>query len=312
MLDRKFLYAIATFHTGSFTAAAKRVGVSQPAITKGVSELERQLGFAIFNRTGRGVMLTEQGRAFIEPAARLLNEAQELLRGSLAGTDPYSDTLRIGICPASIEWFFIKPLLTLMSRHPSIRLDIISSSYERIVQRLRSAEIDIALGYDAAFNDQPDFRRDPLLPIEAGFFVRKNHPLLCCDKISINEFSKYDMIIPSDSPPYSHIFREIYERAEVDAKTKMHFIDYFPLASRLVANSDAMGIVSRRFAETATFQSIFIYIPFGAASAVPATPAIPLCIATRRRWNHRPAVRAFIKACRELMLAPDHDLHLPD
>jgi DNA-binding transcriptional LysR family regulator len=59
--------------------------VTQSAITKSVADLESELGYAIFDRTARGVILTEDGRRFIERAARLRDEAQDLVRGAIRG-----------------------------------------------------------------------------------------------------------------------------------------------------------------------------------------------------------------------------------
>ena len=78
-MDR--LAAMETFvrvvETGSFSGAAKAVGVTQSAVTKSVADLEQQVGFAIFNRTSRGVAMTPEGRDFIDRAARLLADALE-------------------------------------------------------------------------------------------------------------------------------------------------------------------------------------------------------------------------------------------
>ena len=56
MLDRRLLYVVATAKYGSFTAAAEKVGVTQSAITKSIGDLERQIGYLLFNRTARGVI----------------------------------------------------------------------------------------------------------------------------------------------------------------------------------------------------------------------------------------------------------------
>src|SRR5580658_2476137 len=99
MLDQRFNHLVAVARCGSFTAAAQAIGVTQSAVTKGVADLERQLGFAVFHRTARGALLTEKGSDFVERAARLLDDARELLDGSSSPNDPYTGTLRIGVSP---------------------------------------------------------------------------------------------------------------------------------------------------------------------------------------------------------------------
>lgn len=294
MIDRRLQYVVSTARFGSFTAAAGRVGVTQSAITKSVADLERQLGYSIFNRTARGVLLTEEGRTFVERAARLLDETQDLLRGASVGSDPYAGVLRIGVCPASLEWILAEPFSTLLARHPKIRLDIVSGSFDRAVQQLRAGAIDVAFGYEAAFEEQPDFRREPLPPMPTTFFVRHGHPILACNEVTIAELAKYDLISPSGSAPYDYFWRQIYEESGVDAHEKLHIIDYFPIVARLVYETDAISLVSIHYTNTRTFKSRFACVPF-----LESRPLDPLCCATRLRWSPRPAVRAFIKACRE-------------
>jgi DNA-binding transcriptional LysR family regulator len=294
MVDRRLLYIVSTARHGSFTAAAERVGVTQSAITKSVAELERELGYSIFNRTARGVFLTDEGRAFVERAARILEDTRELFRGLSTGSDPYEGVLRIGVAPASLEWLLVEPLATLMARHPSIRLDITGGSFDKIVQQLRASALDVAIGYAAAFETQPDFRRDPLPPLQTTFFVRHGHPILECGEVTMAQIAKYDLISPSGSPPYDIVWRRIYEEAEVEPHGRLHIVDYFPIVDRLVRNSDAISLASLQYAQTRIFQSRFACVP----CVEPLQPA-PLCCATRLRWSPRPAVRAFIQTCRE-------------
>lgn len=296
MIDRRLLYVVSTARYGSFTAAAERVGVTQSAITKSVAELERNLGYSVFNRTARGVFLTEEGRPFVERAARVLEDAQDLFRSGPAASDCYAGTLRIGVCPASLEWALVEPLSTLTARHPSIRLNVAGGGFDRIVQQLRSGAIDVALGYDVAFESQPDFRRDAVASLRTAFFVRQGHPILDCGTVTTAEIAKYDLVSPSGSPPYDMAWRRIYEEAGFNARDRLHIVDYFPIVARLVRNSDAIGLISIQSTHARSFTSRFSCVPY-----LESFPPSSLCCATRLRWGPRPAVRAFIQACRERM-----------
>lgn len=298
MIDRRLQYVVSTARFGSFTAAAEHVGVTQSAITKSVADLEQQLGYSLFNRNARGVLLTDEGRAFVERAARLLDETRELLGGATPGSDPYAGVLRIGVCPASLEWLLLEPLSTLSARHPKIRFDIVGSGFDRVVQLLRAGAIDVALGYDAAFEGQPDFRREQLPPVPTTLFVKHGHPLLSCLEVTTAELAKYDLIIPSGTAPYDHYWRQIYEEAGVNAHEKLYIIDFFPIVSMLVSRTEAVGVVSIDYTNTRTFQRRFVAVPF-----IESRHSSPLCCATRLRWPPRPAVRVFVNACRESLPA---------
>ncbi len=292
MLDRRLQYVVSTARYGSFTAAAEQVGVTQSAITKSVADLEQQLGYAIFNRSGRGVLLTEEGRSFVERATRLLSETEDLLRGTTPGSDPYAGRLRIGVCPSSLEWVLLEPLLALLARHPKIRFEVVCGTFDRVVQHLRAGAVDVAIGYEAAFEGQPDFKRTVLPSLPTTLFVRHGHPLLSCSQITRAELAKYDLVIPSGSAPLDYFWRQIYEDAGVDANEKLYVIDFFPIVTRLVSQTDAIGIVSIQYTHTRTFKKQFDAVPF-----LDSTSAhMSMCCATRSRWPPRPAVRAFIRA----------------
>ena len=299
MFDRRLTHVVAVAEHGSFTAAAGNVGVTQSAVTKSISDLERELGYTIFHRTARGVMLTEEGRFFVERAARLLAEAKDLLRGVTADHDPYAGVLRIGVCPASIEWLLAQPLSLLLSRYPSIRLEVTGGTFERVVQQLRAGVIDVAFGFDAAFSEQPDFRRDPLPPLRTTLFVRLEHPIANLPTVTNADLALYEFILPSESRPYGAFFRNIYESQGIAAQTRMHFIDSFPIVQRLVTSTNSIGTAAVSYTDTLSFKRYFARVPF-----LEAFPSSPLCSAVRTRWETRPAVRAFIMACRERMSVP--------
>jgi DNA-binding transcriptional LysR family regulator len=294
VLDRRFIHVVTTARCGSFTAAAERVGLTQSGVTKSVADLERQVGFVIFTRTPHGVILTEEGRRFVERASRLIDEAQDLLKGAFTGSDPYAVALRIGVCPASIDWLLVEPVSLLKARHPGLRLEISAASFDRTVEKLRTGALDVAFGFEAAFQGEPDFHCNELPGMRTELFVRRDHPILGCPQVTFAELAKYEMISPSDSRPYDRFMREIYEKSQVDAQTKIHFIDSFPIVARLVARTDAIGFVSVAYTRTEVFRRRYARVPF-----LEYRPVSPLCCATRLRFAPRPAVRAFIKACHE-------------
>ena len=299
MLDSRLNYVVTVARIGSFTAASQAVGVTQSAITKSIADLEKEIGFSIFYRTSRGVILTENGREFIDRAARLLEDARDLYKRGSERQDPFAGTLRIGVGPASLEWRLVEPLAELLKRHPGVRYDISSSNFESVVQQLRSGRIDVAVGFDAAFSEWSDLRRIPMGELKSTLFVRKGHPLLAKPEPGLEDLADYDFVSPSDSRPYGESIRHLYEARGVDWQSRLHRADYFPIVRRLVAMSDAIGVVAVSYAQSEEFRSRFVPL-----IGLEPWPAAPLCCAHRARWEPKPAVRAFISTIRK-SLPPD-------
>lgn len=299
MIDRRLIHAISTARYGSFTAAANRIGVTQSAITKSIADLELELGYSIFNRTARGALLTDEGRSFIDRAAHLVEETEDLLHGKTGDIDQFSGVLRIGVCPASLAWILEEPLSRLINRHPGIRLHMVSGNYDLILQQLRAGAVDVALGYEASLYDQPDLMREPLPPLESVFFVRRDHPILSCAKITKTEFSRYDLILPSVPFFYSLIWSRINDDAELDMRDRLHIIDFFPIVSRLVREGDYISVTSVRRLGEPSFTRHFVPLSF----AGPLQPS-PISCAVRARTGLRPAVQSFIECCKAGLVTP--------
>lgn len=288
MLDPRLRHVVAVAREGSFTAAAAAVGVSQPAVTKSIADLEREVGYAIFYRTAGGAVPTEEGRTFIERTIRVLDDVRELLRTPLKYSDPYAGTLRIGVCPAPLEWQLVETLDALLHQHPSIRLDVSGGSFERVVHQLHNNAIDIAVGFDEAFAGWPELARKPIGALQSTLFVRKAHPLLQ-RQVSLDALAEFDFLSPSESKPYGDAIRKIYDHVGVSWQKKVHVMDYFPATARLVKHSDAIAMVNRAYARSESFLRSFATLEHP-----DFFPPSPLCCAFRARREPTPASRAFI------------------
>ena len=295
MLDPRLNHVVAVSRFGSFTLAAQSVGVTQSAVTRSIADLERRLGYSLFHRTARGALLTEKGREFVERATRLLHDAHELLDGQRGEGDPFAGALRIGVCPASLEWQLIKPIGRFQKRHPQIRFEITGASFERMIQQLRSGTVDVALGFDEAFREWPDVRRMPIGELRTSLFVRNGHPILAKEKVTISDLSEYGLVSPSDSRPYGAILRGLSESGGERRGGWLHIVDYFPVVREIVLNSDAIGVMSASYAASYHFERRFT-----ALTLDPFSP-IPMCCSIRTRWEPTLALKSFISTVRQAL-----------
>ena len=291
-MDTRLTHVAAVARAGSFTAAAGIAGVTQSAITRSIADLEREIGYSIFERTSRGAILTEKGRDFAERAQRLVEDTRDLLQRPRESGDIYAGTLRIGVCPASLEFLLIEPLAQLLKKHPSIRLDVAGGTFQRTVQLLRSGGVDIAVGFEAAFAEWPDLRCQRIFNDGRGIlFVRRGHPILEARRPTLKTLAKHAFVSPSDSRPYGAVIRALYEDQGIDWHKRIHVVDFFPLVKEIVATTDAIGVIMSGIAErSASFRSRFVTLDTINLFPEPS----PMCSAIRTRWEVRPAARALV------------------
>lgn len=133
---------VATAQTGSFTEAARRLGISNRLTSKYVAELESRVGARLLQRTTRKVGLTPTGQNLLQRAPALLDELDDMLGAVSAETKGLTGLLRIS-APVSFGEIYIKDLLSRFSAlHPELAFDL----------RLSDAYIDLATnGIDLAF-----------------------------------------------------------------------------------------------------------------------------------------------------------------
>jgi DNA-binding transcriptional LysR family regulator len=126
-MDR--LSAMETFvhvvETGSFSAAAKRLGIGQPAVSKSIAQLEARLAVRLVMRSTRGLTPTEAGLAFFERAKRAIdaaNEADDAARGAGAGL---SGNLRISAAVTFARMHIIPHLGPFLAQYPGLNVDVV-------------------------------------------------------------------------------------------------------------------------------------------------------------------------------------------
>ncbi len=121
---RRLQHFVAVADHGGFTAAARAVFVSQPALSLAVKELETELGTALFARAGRKVQLTAAGHALLGPARQVLRDLETGRAAVAAVTGLESGNLTL----ASLPTLAADPVATLVGefrrQHPGIRIDL--------------------------------------------------------------------------------------------------------------------------------------------------------------------------------------------
>ena len=131
--------------TGTFTAAAERVHVTQAAISMQIRQLERETGVRLFVRAPRRVLLTEAGEKLLERARVILREHDAALSELAALTGADKGRLRIGSASAMVSGDPLPQILKkLRAAHAAVETSVISGTSEDLVQRLMNGEIDAA------------------------------------------------------------------------------------------------------------------------------------------------------------------------
>lgn len=137
--------AIAVAEELSFSRAAKRLHLSQPAITKHIAELEESLGVILFVRDHHVVTLTDAGRAYVEEARIAVLHAERAVHAARAAGQNTEMVLNIGRSPYADPFFTSTLLATRLPLYPRLRLNLSSGFSCDLTHDVLTGELDVAL-----------------------------------------------------------------------------------------------------------------------------------------------------------------------
>ncbi|WP_158969403.1 LysR substrate-binding domain-containing protein [Chachezhania sediminis] len=170
-------YVVAAAEEGSLRAAARKLGIGQPAISRSMNEIERSLGAPLFERHQQGIRLTSAGRAFVLRAQTVLSElrkAEEEVRqinGDLTGL------VSIAMSPATMFNLMPGALSAFRKQYPRAQVQVTESLFESVEQLLLRGQIDFFVGPFNETTIQPSFKCECLHRNFRAVIARKGHPL---------------------------------------------------------------------------------------------------------------------------------------
>jgi DNA-binding transcriptional LysR family regulator len=175
---RQLRYALSVSKERSFTKAAKRLNISQSAVSEQVKLLEEEVGFELFRRTSRGIESTDRGRTFLYESERVMGDLLSLsdtarrLRGAI------SDTLMVGMGSGMAQIFIPRLFADLKADLPGVRLEILTAPSKNIFNDLHEERIDVGIAIESDPDRLPAgliFER--LLDAEMALIVHPKHAL---------------------------------------------------------------------------------------------------------------------------------------
>ena len=168
---------VAIVEHGSLRAAAQRLGLAQPALTRSIRELEHELGVPLFERHARGMKLSVMGHAFIRRAravqAEIRHSQEEInqLKGLMTGQ------VSIGLSMASSIVFLPSLLKPLLKRFPGVRLKVSEGFYPDMRHKIIEGDVDFYVGPLLEKLQTRELLVEELIKGEGIVFGRVGHPL---------------------------------------------------------------------------------------------------------------------------------------
>lgn len=283
----KLRYIAAVDREASITAAAQRLNISQSAVTKAVADVESDLGLALFDRRAGGVTATPAGRVFIDRAARILSDIDQLGADMRAGRRTRDLLLRVAVMPPSVEGLMNRAVVSLLSAHPDMRIHMRGASLDAGVTLLRQGDVDAVVGPRAVLDPEPGFATMALPVMKAHLYARQGHPLTGRVDLSPADIAAYPIIVPDIQGPLAAPLLGVLELLGGNPLRRVNVIEVFPIAARVIERTDSIGVVLRNFAQARVFRDRFDLLDF------PLGAPVAMAVARRKDPQISLALRRF-------------------
>lgn len=214
---RALRYLVAVADQGSVTAAARRLHVSQPAISETLAQLEAELGLPLFLRHhARGVTPTPAGARVVAEARQLLAHAADFARAARALGDAPAGEITLG-CFLTVAPRFLPRLLSAFAeRHPAITVRLEEGDQQEILSALALGRTELALAYDFALPDTVEVTPLAALPPHAVLPAR--HPLARRARLTLAELAAAEPLLLLDLPHSRDYFLALFRAKGVEPR----------------------------------------------------------------------------------------------
>ena len=192
MIDPKLVTLLTVNELNSFTKAAQKLSLTQPAASQHVRQLEKELGVTIFVRGEGNLKLTSEGEIVIKYAKRIVSLYQNLQQ-SLKDERRHARKITVGITHTSESNIMVEVLAKYSSFSEGTRITIISDAINNLYMKLKTYEIDLAI-VDGRITD-PNFNSVMLDTDSLILAVSNKNPLSKKSMVTLNELKKENLIL---------------------------------------------------------------------------------------------------------------------
>lgn len=192
MVDVKLNTLLKVYEMGSYTRAAEKLSLTQPAVSKHIRQLERELGVSIFDRTGPKLRLTPEGKLIVRYAERVI-ALSDGLRRALADRNRAVDRLRVGVTHTSESSIVAEVLARYTEENVNTRITLRTDALASLYEMLKSYQIDIAI-VEGDVSD-PAIRTIRLDTDDLAVAVSNEHPLASRPSVTIDELRRERLIL---------------------------------------------------------------------------------------------------------------------
>lgn len=290
---KQFRYFMAVSETASVAAAARMINIAQSAVTKSIQELEDALAVKLFERTTKGMVLTQDGHRFQASARKVISavaEAGQLGRGKL---ETLSGSLTVGVTSLVAGYYLAGLFARFQRSHPSVSISVVEDAPQFLEHLLINGEVDLAIMVSNALGEPQALEVEALTRSPSRVWMASGHALAEKSELTLAECAAYPQVV-LEADRVESVLNALWSRHSLHPQVLMR-------SSSLEAVRSLVGIGAG-----IALLPDFLYRPWTldaehveARSLRDFTPSIDVGLVWRRGSRGRPVVTEFIELARE-------------
>ncbi|WP_193173851.1 LysR family transcriptional regulator [Nisaea nitritireducens] len=271
---------LAVAKTGSFSRAARLIGMSQSALYRMARSLEKDAGIALFDVVSRGVVLTRAADRLARHAALAFEELEQALEDIAAWSGRDTARVRIGTLPLARTYLLPHAINAFLDERPDAYLSVVDGPYDTLVDALRYGEIDMLIGALRAPEAVADIEQQALFEDRLALVARPDHPLAARTEITLEDLSNFSWIVPRPGAPTRSNFEGMFEDRPELRPTHVVEASSLILIRGILTESDAVALISAHQIRHEESLNILARLNF----RVPSAPR-QIGLSLRRNWR---------------------------
>ncbi|WP_018698532.1 LysR family transcriptional regulator [Amorphus coralli] len=288
------LRALSAFaETGSFSAASRRLGLTEPSVQRAARELEQIAAVALFDGAGRHLVLSPAGRLLGRHAHLVLKEIDAAWDEIRELEGAYDGRVMVATLPLVRTRIIPTAVVALTEKRPQADIEIVDGPYDTLVQDLANGRVDMLVG--ALREDLPrrDLAQEPLFTDDLSVVARAGHPL-ARKRLTPAMLGRFPWVLPREGTPSRTMFERLAKGFDA-GWNGVGIVETGSLVALrgILMQSDRLTILSRRqilFEEEAGFLTV---LPFRLYET-----GRPIGITTRADWEPTALQADFLSALR--------------
>lgn len=206
---RRLSALVALTESQNMPDVARRLGVTQPAISAAIREIEAGLGTSLFERTPRGLIPSPAALALARRIRLALDELRKAVEEIAALKGVLSGRVRVGATPFGRTAILPRAVARLLRHYPAVRVSVTEGPFDTLAVDLRAGKLDMIIAALRPLVPGSDLVGEPLLEDQLSLIVRAGHPLTRMRPLSFRDLAEVSWVLARLTTPT----RQLFDRA---------------------------------------------------------------------------------------------------